>query len=321
MSESNIKTEKPILSICIPTYNRCKYLKHTIDSIIGQKEFIDKRVEIVVSDNASTDETRELCEEYIQKYSNFYYNRNTENVHDENFPIVISEAHGTYRKIFNDNYICLDQTLEKICSLIYKYQNDKPLIIWEINQVQSSSQKSVEVDINFNELLYKLGERITNLVYFGMWDINCDNILEDMNYCNKKIWQAYKIMDMASKKDRIIYFKAKCIDYQNVVGKDVTYNIFDIFYNNYLDLLKLYVTAGKVSKSVYNDVRKNMLFDTFYQWGISWKDERLGWRFNDDENLPLEIQEAYKDEPYYFAYLLKIYTMKFLRSMKRLFVH
>ena len=46
---------KPLLSICIPTYNRSYYLKECLDCIVCQfrdKEVCDQ-VEIVISDNAS----------------------------------------------------------------------------------------------------------------------------------------------------------------------------------------------------------------------------------------------------------------------------
>ena len=43
-----MKPKKPLLSICIPTYNRCEYLKKSIETIISQKEFSDENVEIVI---------------------------------------------------------------------------------------------------------------------------------------------------------------------------------------------------------------------------------------------------------------------------------
>ena len=63
---------KPLVSICIPTYNRDEYLEKTIESIIRCSEFMAGYVELVVSDNASTDKTEEVCKRYIGKYNNFY---------------------------------------------------------------------------------------------------------------------------------------------------------------------------------------------------------------------------------------------------------
>ena len=53
---------KPLVSICIPTYNRVEQLKITMESIMAQPEFREGKVEIVISDNASDDDTgKTIC--------------------------------------------------------------------------------------------------------------------------------------------------------------------------------------------------------------------------------------------------------------------
>jgi len=51
----------PRVSVCIPTYNSARYLRKAIESVLEQ-EFAD--YELVICDNASTDETPELCRHY-----------------------------------------------------------------------------------------------------------------------------------------------------------------------------------------------------------------------------------------------------------------
>ena len=72
--------QSPLLSICIPTYNREKYLQECLDSIIGQEGFSTQDIEIVISDNASQDGTMSLVESYKAKYPNIQYFRNAENI-------------------------------------------------------------------------------------------------------------------------------------------------------------------------------------------------------------------------------------------------
>ncbi len=50
---------QPLLSICIPTYNRQKFLKKTLDHLIPQ---LNEKVEVIVFDNASTDETPQFLQ-------------------------------------------------------------------------------------------------------------------------------------------------------------------------------------------------------------------------------------------------------------------
>ena len=55
--------KEPILSICIPTYNRAESLRTSLQQYVSCKGF-DESIEIVISDNASTDDTRKVALEY-----------------------------------------------------------------------------------------------------------------------------------------------------------------------------------------------------------------------------------------------------------------
>lgn len=68
----------PYLSLCIPTYNRASYLKNSIETIICQNEFKTGKVEIVISDNASSDDTEKSEENMrtaLRTYSIFVTSR------------------------------------------------------------------------------------------------------------------------------------------------------------------------------------------------------------------------------------------------------
>ena len=67
------------VSIIIPTYNREDYLRKTIDSVINQTIGFDN-IELIIVDDASTDNTQLIIKEYKKKYSNIktkYLNENT----------------------------------------------------------------------------------------------------------------------------------------------------------------------------------------------------------------------------------------------------
>lgn len=82
------------LSICIPTYNRGDFIAETIQSIIDQAT---NEIEIVISDNASVDNTKELVAEFQAIFPNITYFRWSENMGaDRNFLKVIELASGTY---------------------------------------------------------------------------------------------------------------------------------------------------------------------------------------------------------------------------------
>ena len=314
---NNLENNKPLLSICIPTYNRSMYLKKTCDSIVKQDEFVKKEVELVVSDNFSSDDTEKICKMYASKYSNFVYHRNSSNIKDENFPMVLSKASGIYRKVFNDTFICLDGKLRDMCDTVLKYLDMKPQIFWTISKYIIDDKNNKYCEMKFRDFVLRVSERMTNLIYFGLWEDDCENILDDVDACKIKIWQADMTLKNAYSKGSVALYNNVIVDVQNVIDKNVTYNIFDTFYIGFLSLVKKYVDNGVITVSDYNSIRKRMLFDTFYHWSMKWKDSKLEWEFNNKENLPFEIKNAYANEWYYPLFLAKLYIAKMLRLIKR----
>ena len=53
----------PEISVVIPTYNRCDFLRSSLESLALQRTSFD-RFEVVVSDDGSTDATFDLCQEF-----------------------------------------------------------------------------------------------------------------------------------------------------------------------------------------------------------------------------------------------------------------
>ncbi|WP_271301152.1 glycosyltransferase family 2 protein [Sphingomonas sp. CV7422] len=84
------------LSICIPTYNRGEFLGELFDSILAQQGY-DCELEIVVSDNASTDTTSAVVEAYRERLGKLIYRRSPTNMGaDRNYLRVVELASGDW---------------------------------------------------------------------------------------------------------------------------------------------------------------------------------------------------------------------------------
>lgn len=84
----------PCISIGMPVYNGEKYLSESLVLLLAQA-FTD--FELIISDNASTDKTEEICREYMSKDDRIRYIRQSENTGAvKNFDIVFQEARGKY---------------------------------------------------------------------------------------------------------------------------------------------------------------------------------------------------------------------------------
>lgn len=86
----------PRLSVGLPVFNGEKYLRASIDSILHQTY---RDFELIISDNASTDRTMEICLEYQARDPRIRYVRNDENLGaSENFNNVFRYSRGEYFK-------------------------------------------------------------------------------------------------------------------------------------------------------------------------------------------------------------------------------
>ncbi|NJN32845.1 MAG: glycosyltransferase family 2 protein [Synechococcales cyanobacterium RM1_1_8] len=89
-------TDFPKVTIGIPVYNGENFLREAIESVLNQTygDF-----ELLLCDNASTDLTAEICQEYVQRDSRVRYHRNPENIGlSRNLNRVFELSRGEYFK-------------------------------------------------------------------------------------------------------------------------------------------------------------------------------------------------------------------------------
>jgi glycosyltransferase involved in cell wall biosynthesis len=86
----------PTVSIGLPVYNGERYLRDSIEALLAQT-FTD--FELIISDNASTDSTAEICREYAAQDPRIRYVRQPNNIGAApNHNFVASEARGRFFK-------------------------------------------------------------------------------------------------------------------------------------------------------------------------------------------------------------------------------
>jgi glycosyltransferase involved in cell wall biosynthesis len=84
----------PLVSIGMPVYNGEEFIQKALDSLLAQDY---PNFEIIVSDNASTDKTQEICINYANKDERIKYYRNAKNLGAmPNFDKVLEISQGKY---------------------------------------------------------------------------------------------------------------------------------------------------------------------------------------------------------------------------------
>ncbi len=83
-----------LVSIGMPTYNRAALLPRALDALLNQTY---KNIELIISDDGSTDDTEKICEAYAARDARVRYIRHPENIgHVTNFVFGLKQARGDY---------------------------------------------------------------------------------------------------------------------------------------------------------------------------------------------------------------------------------
>lgn len=104
------------LSICIATYNRCKYIGETLDSILAQME---PGVELLVVDGASADNTNEVMGRYLSRYPEIrYYREQVNSGVDRDYDKAVGYAKGEYCWLMSDDDLLKPGAVQRVLSAI-----------------------------------------------------------------------------------------------------------------------------------------------------------------------------------------------------------
>lgn len=101
-----------LLTVAIPTYNGANTICDMLDLLLPQ---IDDRVEVLVSDNCSTDNTAEIISKYKEIYPQIKYVKNEKNIGpDANFLNALRISHGKFVLLLSDDDIFIENSLDNI---------------------------------------------------------------------------------------------------------------------------------------------------------------------------------------------------------------
>lgn len=113
----------PRISVCIPTYNYGRFIGAAIESALGQSL---QDFELIVSDNASDDDTQEIVNRYAESDSRIRYFRNATNIGMVgNWNCCLELARGEYVKFLCADDLFEDYALERLSRLL----DDHPQVV------------------------------------------------------------------------------------------------------------------------------------------------------------------------------------------------
>lgn len=201
-----------LVSICIPTYNGAKFLQESLDSVNAQSY---KNIEVIISDDNSTDETLEICTKFKEntQFPVSIYTHQPQGI-GANWNHCIEKANGVYIKFLFQDDILYDTCIEEMVEIYKKYP--------EIGLV--ASKRDFVIDINMKS-------EQTEIWIKKYKDLQRDYELSDnsMYYLTNTIFGEESFLDTHRNK----IGEPSCVMFRKDITKSV--GLFDIKLKQILD--------------------------------------------------------------------------------------
>lgn len=298
----NDNTNSPLLSICIPTYNRAEYLEKTLTTITSQSVFQQTNlVEIVVSDNSSSDNTPEIAEKFVSTFPNkIIYSRNPTNIVDGNFEKALSLAKGVFLKLNNDTLTHKKDSLEHMLKIIALNRSSKNLIFFSNSSLKKDTQIRCK---NADAFVSNASYWMTFIGAFGIWKKDFERLKDFSRKAALHLVQVDVILRLLEEGREAIIDDRGLFETLGVRTKG-GYDLLKVFVTNYLFLLSGY--KGSISPSTIRREENKLLLKYVSGWICRIKLMPATYHFV-IENWRSRIIELFKHRPILlFLFFIKL---------------
>lgn len=219
----------PILSIAIPTWNRCESLNSALKYLLPQINNFSKQVEILISDNGSEDDTAKVVAMYINRYPELKIiaNKNSTNLGFYGNLMKCRElSSGKFLWVLSDDDYVADGLIAEVMKNISSAE--ELAVIYLKNNVFQNELKSHK--LNRDQLLIQEGFKIglISSVLFLNNKENDEFIYE--KYFNNAFLGFIFLLNAFNFNNQVIVIEGNCLKAANAKPKG--YNFFDIFINH-----------------------------------------------------------------------------------------
>ncbi|WP_440694031.1 glycosyltransferase family 2 protein [Candidatus Pelagibacter sp. HIMB1695] len=246
------------LSICIPTFNRAKYLNNLLNSIYITKSPFLANTEICISDNNSSDKTENVVKSFDDKLNINYKKQNTNIGLAKNILKVVDLAKGEFVWILGDDDLILKNSFEKI-NKIFKSNADVDFIYVNAYNISKEYIEKFEKPFDTKNLPQ-------NMDKFSGWNVSHKTIF--LKLINPKISFDYLggVFLSIFKREKWIN-NLSCINVNKITIENSFSNLDNTFPH-----IKIFANAFVNSKAYFNseplvvclnDVREWLVFYPF----------------------------------------------------------
>lgn len=310
-----MENNQPLLSLCIPIYNRLEYLKRMLERFLEDKLLFENTIDLLISDNCSTDDLESCVNDFKSKGLKITYNRNQKNLGpDGNFLYCFNHVKGKYCWLLGSDDIPVRGFLKSLVAVL----QDKDYGLLHLKCYSGESSQLKEYSDN-QKIVEDIGHWIT-FMSSNIFNSKYLSFVEGKKYVSSYLIQVpYYLTSCLHSSANGIYI-SNCFEKDDDSANNGNYNIFQVFIENLYGIYKVFEQQKLLSKKTFNRIKKKeyeeFLFSYIMQCLILKK------------NLHFETNNAWKilfknygSKLYFYVYPIKKIGKKscFLLKLARFF--
>ena len=297
-----------LLTIAIPTYNRSACLDLCLGQLTKQLATCGGDIEVIVSDNCSTDETPTVAAKYVASCSHIRYIRNRENIGAENnFIQCFEQADSTFFMLLGDDDVLLDNGLDYLLEII-KREPCSSIFLRAAVFFDDFRTELASIDMNRTYTVYKDPQEFIKRVNIDATFISSNIINKSMlpedtdirRFNGTYLVQLGWIFPSMINADRCIY-----VDRAILAGKAFNsggFRFFDIFAVNLNKIIEYFRRNG-MQPATYNFFMQKLLTD-FYPHRIYTIRAKKESYDDQGESIFRVFQEIYHNNPLFWIFMV-----------------
>jgi len=275
MNFTNIDLNQKKISVGLPVFNGEKFLRKKLNSIINQTH---TNLELIISDNGSTDETQKICEEFMKKDNRIKYFHQEKNLGaTKNYNFVLKKATGEYFLWTAVDDIILPEFIEKNIVILESNNN----IVCSTSQVKPYGEKTDYLSKKETDSFVGKLKKIVIRKFTPLQNYSTKGTYEERNRMYLKLRGHQQAFYGIYRTDQI----RKCVVSEFVTGFDLATMLNALKYGDFfvLDEVLTYRYDGGVSSTGFFNYVKSLELNSFeslflYYPLTKWCWNNLGYR-------------------------------------------
>lgn len=307
--------EHPILSLCIPIYNRLSYLERQLTRMLEDKDLFEKQIQLIISDNCSTDDLRSCCEKYQQLGLRLHYHSQEKNIGpDGNFDWCFHHADGQYVWLLGSDDVPVAGMLRELIEVLS--DSDYGLVHLNISrqsQILTAYHNDETLLADINVWITFISSNIIKTASVKNYDLS--------SYVGSYMIQVPAYLNAClTNEDNALIYLGQLFEKDSDASNNGGYNLFEVFVENLFGIYQQFIDKAMLSQKAFELIKER----EYKTWLVGFVVDLLILKRAKRKNFKLDnawgiLRKHYGGRKYFYYstifHLCKMLAMSFARPV------